>query len=107
MKLEEVQNVIKAIETNNDKKLYDLIFEFADENIKFRLEKAEDIYREFKVVKSNILSKWTLNLSESQIKWIILNLNEKSDNTIDAIGQIFGNEKYIEQIIKIGKDNHK
>lgn len=107
MNLEEVQNVIKAIETNDDKKLYDLIFEFADEDIKFRLEKAEDIYREFKVVKSNILSKWTLNLSESQIKWIILNLNEKSDNTIDAIGQIFGNEKYIEQIIKIGRDNHK
>ena len=99
-----VEKVLVALENNNNQELSNLIIDsISNRNILQRANMYKGKYDFWDKDKSLLLYYWCNELTDENIKNILNKLNEKNIEIIEGLGYKLSNEKYINDIINIGK----
>lgn len=103
MDSETIEKVLVAFENGKNEELSDLIIDsISDSNILERANIYIDKYEFWDKNKSLLIYHWCNELTDENIKNILNQLNKKNIEIIEGLGHKLSNEKYIDEIIKIG-----
>lgn len=99
-----IEKALMAFENRKNEELRDLIIDsISDNNLIEKSNIYRDKYEFWDKNKSLLIYHWCNELTDENIKNILDQLNEKNIEIIEGLGHKLSNEKYIDEIIKIGR----
>lgn len=99
-----IEKVLMAFENGKNEELSDLIIDSISYNkILERANMYRDKYEFWDKNESLLIYHWCNELTDENIKNILNQLNEKNIEIVEGLNHKLSNEKYIDEIIKIGR----